>query len=47
MKNKLPNNIVNRRQHGFNVPIQKWFKDDIFKESDYFNETDIKKKQHF
>ncbi|MCP4976130.1 MAG: asparagine synthase (glutamine-hydrolyzing) [Maribacter sp.] len=30
MKNKLPNEILNRRKQGFEVPLREWFKDRVF-----------------
>ena len=41
MSKKIPYNILNRRQHGFNVPLEKWFQNNIFMESEYLNESYI------
>ncbi|MGB5436862.1 MAG: asparagine synthase-related protein, partial [Maribacter sp.] len=30
MQNKLPNEILNRRKQGFEVPLREWFKDSEF-----------------
>ena len=42
MSGKLPSTITSRRQHGFNVPLDKWFKDNVFIKNELLSESKIK-----